>query len=130
MKCNRPQALGEMIPYYNETTGNVLQQIEKLLIFRSIFFLFSLLTQTLFQHWGLFVGIISASILPCTQPQLACAQAPPCKFCRVDTQRLQNLWYLRSYNFNRCQIASNIYPLSFIIYNHIIGHFIFSLVSS
>lgn len=38
IKYNCPQPLEEKITYYNGTTGNVLQQLEKLLIFCNIFF--------------------------------------------------------------------------------------------
>ena len=48
-KYNSPQPLGERIAYYNGTTGNVLQQLEKLFC-NIFFFLFSLPKQTLSSH--------------------------------------------------------------------------------
>ena len=47
-KYNSPQPLGGRIAYYNGTTGNVLQQLEKL--FCNMFFLVSFPKQTLSSH--------------------------------------------------------------------------------
>jgi len=47
-KYNSPQPLGGRIVYYNGTTGNVRQQLEKL--FRNMFFLVSFPKQTLSSH--------------------------------------------------------------------------------
>lgn len=47
-KYNSPQPLGGRIVYYNGTTGNVLQQLEKL--FCNMFFLVSFPKQTLSSH--------------------------------------------------------------------------------
>ena len=67
MKCNHPQPLGEIIAYNNETTGNVLHQVGKLLIFCNLIFLVFFINTDIFLTQWIFVGIIFVSILTCTQ---------------------------------------------------------------
>lgn len=108
MKYDHPQALGEMTPYYNGAAGNVPQQTEKLLIVHNIIFLVFLTNTDLVLTLRLFCGHYFCIHSPLYTTTIGVRMAFPCKLCRADTNRLWNLWYLRSYNFKQCQIARDV----------------------